>query len=188
MNAYLRKVKTRLILFCILLLGKDSFSQSDLLVMKHRNQTIQTWVPGSVINFQFSSRQWIQGIIKKIHNDSIWVEQIAIEQVPNQFGFPTIDTAKMGILQLHVNEIYGMPKKDDAGIITNGSLLQLGSGAFLFLNLANSLIKSDPVFSSVNLTRLGVAGSVFLIGTLLHMSHKTYILMGKRYSMQTIHM
>jgi hypothetical protein len=168
--------------------GTVSFSQSDLLVMKNRNQTIQTWVPGSVINFQFSSRQWIQGIIKKIHNDSILIEQIAIVQVPNQFGFPTIDTAKLGLLQLHVNEIYGMPKKDYAGIITNGSLLQLGSGAYIFLNLANSLIKSDPVFSSVNVTRLGVAGGIFLMGTILHLSHKTYIRLGKRYTMQTIQM
>ncbi len=156
--------------------------------MKHRNQTIQTWVPGSVIYFQFSSKQWIQGIIKQIRHDSILVEQIAIRQIPNQFGFPTVDTARMGLLKLHVNEIYGMPKKDYAGIITNGALLQLGSGAYIFLNLANSLIKSDPVFSAVNVTRLGIAGGVFLVGTLLHMSHQTYIILGKRYRMETIQM
>lgn len=145
-------------------------------------------MPGSVILFQFSSKQWIQGIIKNIRNDSLLLEQIDVRQVPNQFGFPTIDTAKLGLLKLHVNEIYGMPKRNyGSDIFTNGTLLQLGSGAFIFLNLTNSLIKGDEVFSSVNLTRLGIAGAVFVTGTLLHISHKTYIILGKRYTMQTIH-
>ncbi len=164
-----------------------SFSQSDLLVLKQRNQTIQTWVPGSLINFQFSSKQWIQGIIKTIRNDSIIMEQIVIRQVPNQFGFPTIDTAKMGIMKLHVNEIYGIPKRGSGGdIFTNGTLLQLGSGAYIFLNLINSLIRNEQVFSSVNLTRIGIAGGVFALGSVLQVSHKTYIQLGKKYTMQTI--
>lgn len=165
-----------------------SFAQSDLLVLKQRKQTIQTWVPGSLINFQFSSKQWIQGIIKTIRNDSILIEQIVIRQVPNQFGFPTIDTAKLGILKLHVNEIYGIPKRGSGGdIFTNGTLLQLGSGGYIFLNLINSLIRNEQVFSSVNLTRIGIAGAVFAVGSLLQASHKTYIQLGKKYTMQTIH-
>ncbi len=164
-----------------------SFAQSDLLVLKQRKQTIQTWVPGSLINFQFSSKQWIQGIIKTIRNDSILIEQIVIRQVPNQFGFPTIDTAKLGILKLHVNEIYGIPKRGSGGdIFTNGTLLQLGSGGYIFLNLINSLIRNEQVFSSVNLTRIGIAGAVFAVGSLLQASHKTYIQLGKKYTMQTL--
>lgn len=166
-----------------------SYSQSDLLVLKQRNQTIQTWVPGSVINFQFSSKQWIQGIIKNIRNDSILLEQIDVRQVPNSFGFPTIDTAKLGIMKLHVNEIYGMPKRNFGGsIFTNGILLQLGSGAFIFLNIFNSLIRNEQVFSSLNLSRLGVAAGVFVVGSLLRASHKTYIILGGKYRMQTIHL
>lgn len=145
-------------------------------------------MPGSSILFQFSNKQWIQGIIKNIRNDSLVIEQIDVRQIPNRFGFPTIDTAKLGLLKLHVNEVYGMPKRNYGGdIFTNGALLQLGSGAFIFLNLTNSLIKGEQVFSTVNLTRLGIAGAVLLTGTLLHLSHKTYITLGNRYTLQTIH-
>lgn len=80
-----------------------------------------------------------------------------------------------------------MPKKDYAGIITNGALFKLGSGAYIFLNIVNSLIKSDPLFSAVNAKRLGIAGGVFLLGTVLGLSHQNYIVLGKRYTMQTIH-
>jgi hypothetical protein len=164
-----------------------AFTQSDLLVLKQRNQTIQSWVSGSLINFQFSNKQWIQGIVKNVKQDTILLDQINIRQVPNQFGFPTIDTFKMGLMKLHVNEIYGMPKRNfSSGIIANGTLFQLGSGAYMFLNIFNSLTQNDQVFSSVNITRLGIAGGVFLIGTLLHSSHKTYITLGKKYTIETI--
>jgi hypothetical protein len=179
-------MKQLLIILCFLTGTVHAFSQSDLLILKQRNQTIQTWIPGSIINFQFSSKQWLLGIIKTIRNDSIVMEQINIIQVPNQFGFPAIDTAKLGIMKFHVNEIYGMPKKDYAGIFTNGVLLKLGSGAFIFLNLVNSLIHNEALFSSGNVTRLGIAGAVYLAGTILGLSHKTYIVLGKKYKMEVI--
>jgi len=179
-------------IFILLFFSFSSFSlysQSDLLVLKHKNQTIQTWIPGSVINFQFSSKQWIQGIVKKIQNDSILLEQIILRQVPNQFGFPAIDTAKMGLMKLHVNEIYGMPKRNfNNGFFSNGLLFQMGSSAYIFLNIFNSLIHNDQVFSSANLTGIGIAGGFFLAGSLLRSSHRTYIVLGKKYRMETIHM
>ena len=188
-NLYLPYVKPLLILYLFTFSTGYAYSQSDILVLKQKNQTIQTWVPGSVINFQFSSKQWIQGIIKMVRNDSITIEQIDVRQVPNQFGFPTIDTAKLGILKLHVNEIYGMPKRNfGSSIISNGALFKLGSGAYLFLNIVNSLIQNEQVFSSANLTRIGIAGGVFIIGSLLSASHKTYIILGKKYTMETIHL
>jgi hypothetical protein len=117
------------------------------------------------------------------------MEQISIQQVPNQFGFPTIDTAKFGLMKLHVNEIYGMPKRElGSSIFTNGALLQLGSSAYILLNVFNSLIHKEEIFSSGNVIGLGIAGGVFLIGTLLSANHKTYITIGKKYTMSTVHL
>jgi len=181
----MRKLLT---LFLFTIISINSFSQSDLLVLKQKNQVIQTWVTGSSIDFQFSSKQWIQGIIKTIRNDSILIEQFALHKVPTETGFLRIDTAKMGLMKLHVNEIYGMPRRQfGSGIISNGGLFQLGAGAYIFLNVFNSLIHNEPVFSSQNLTGLGIAAGVFLIGVMLQSTHKTYITLGKKYTMATIH-
>jgi len=179
----------KLLLFLIFLIFIfPVFSQSDLLVLKQRNQTIQTWVPESFINFQFSSKQWIQGIIKNIRNDSIIMEQIVLQRVANRFGFPTIDTAKMGLLKIHVREIYGMPKRNfSTGIISNGALFKLGSGGYIFLNIFNSVIHNQPLFSSQNLTNLGIASGVFALGALLQARHKTYVVLGKKYTMRILH-
>jgi hypothetical protein len=184
---YLRTVKLLLTTLCFLVLYTHASAQGDLLVLKQRDQTIQTWMTGSVISFQYSSKQWIQGIIKKIYKDSLLIEQINVIQVANQFGFASIDTAKMGLMRLQVKEIYGMPKKDYAGIITNGALLKLGSAAYMFLNITNTLIHKEALFDAANGTRLGIAGGVFLLGTILGASHKTYITLGKKYRMEIVH-
>lgn len=188
-NHYLRTVKPLLIILFVLSGFCSAYSQSDLLVLKQRNQTIQTWIPGSMISFQFSSKQWLDGIIKAVRNDSILMEQIILRQVPDRFGFPTTDTAKMGLLKLHINEIYGMPKRNfGAGVFTNGLLFKMGSAAYIFLNVFNSLIHNEQVFSSVNLSRIGIAGGVYLLGSLLAANHSNYVIMGKKYRLQTIHM
>ncbi len=181
-------MKPLLILLFLVFGVLTAFSQDDLLVLKQRNQTVQTWIPGSIINFQFSSRQWIQGIIKHIRNDSILIEQIILRTVPNQFGFASIDTAKMGLMKLHVKEIYGMPKRSSGGsMFTNGALFMLGSAAYVFVNLFNTLIHKEPIFAPPNGTRLGVAAGVFAFGLLLQSNHKEYVVLGKKYTMETIH-
>ena len=165
------------------------YSQTDLLVLKQRNQTIQTWIPGSFIDFQFSSHQWIQGIIKSVKNDSILIEQVILERIPNQFGFLSIDTAKLGLMKLHVSEIYGMPKRNySSGIINNGVLFQMGGGAYIFLNIFNSLLHKDAIFGKENITGLSIAAGFFLLGKVLAATHKTYVVLGKKYTMSTIHL
>ena len=182
-------MKSLLMLLFLVFLAGTAFSQNDLLVLKQRNQSVQSWVPGSVITFQYSSKQWIQGIIKAIRNDSILIEQIILERVPNKFGFLSIDTAKMGLMKLHIKEIYGMPKRSKGGsIFTNGALFMLGSAAYIFVNLFNTIIHKDPLFDAQNSLRLGTAAGVFLVGTLLQSAHSDYVVLGKKYTMETIHL
>jgi hypothetical protein len=174
-----------LLICCIFSLSV--LAQRDLLMLKHHGQTMQSWTNGSYILFQFSSKQWIEGVIKKIQNDSLIIDQIQVRQVGNQFGLPTIDTVHFGILKLHINEIYGMPKKgSSSNLITDGSLFQLGSAAFILLNVANSLIKADPVFGSDNLPKLGIAAGFFVIGKILQNTHKSYLQLGTKYKLVTI--
>ena len=179
-------MKLSCLIFCCCLSAK-LFAQNDLLLLKDKTQTLQTWTNGSYIQFQFSSKQWIEGIVKMVRNDSITIDQIQLRQVGNQFGFASTDTAHFGLLKLHVNEIYGMPKRGSGGnIISSGALFTLGSGAYILLNITNSLVKGEAIFGPQNLTGLGVAGGFFILGKILQSTHKTYLKMGSRYKMMTI--
>jgi hypothetical protein len=162
-------------------------AQSDLLVLKKKEITLQSWSSGSYIIFRFTNRQWIEGFVRKVQNDSIWLNQVQINRVFNNWGFYSFDTSQLGMMKFHVKEISAVPKKNFSNnIITNGKLFQVGSGAFIFLNLFNSAIHKEPVFASDNLPRLGVASAVFLFGTILARSHNMYWEMGKRYQFKTI--
>jgi hypothetical protein len=162
-------------------------AQSDLLVLKKKETTLQSWSSGSYIIFRFTNRQWIEGFVRKVQNDSIWLNQVQINRVFNNWGFYSFDTSQLGMMKFHVKEISAVPKKNFSNnIITNGKLFQVGSGAFIFLNVFNSAIHKEPVFASDNLPRLGVASAVFLLGTILARSHNMYWEMGKRYQFKTI--
>lgn len=165
-----------------------ALAQTDLLVLKRNNKIIQTWVPGSFIDFQFSNSRWIQGIIKVIRNDSLIIDQVVLQQVANRFGFATIDTGHLGLLKLHVNEIHSMPRRTGgSNMFSNGTLFQLGSGAYILLNLANTLIHGEPLFGSNNTSRLVIAGSIFIAGTILRNMQTPYIVAGRKYTLHTLH-
>jgi len=154
-----------LLLSCIIMVELPA--QSDLLVLKKKEKTLQTWSSGSYIIFRFTNRQWIEGFVRKVQNDSVLLNQVQINRVFNNWGFYSFDTTQLGIMKFHVNEISAVPRKDFSNnIITNGKLFQLGSMAFIFLNVFNSAIHQEPVFASDNLPRLGVASAVFLMGTI----------------------
>ncbi|MEI8111395.1 MAG: hypothetical protein WCH59_10430 [Chitinophagia bacterium] len=174
-------MKYWLIMFACVYFGKLN-AQSDWLVLKKKERTLQSWTVGSYIIFRFSNQQWIEGFVRKVQQDSVWINQVHINRVFNNMGFFSFDTSNMGIMRIHVNEISAVPKKNFSyNIFSNGKLFQLGSAAFIFLNVFNSAIHREPVFASDNVPRLGVAGGIFLLGTLLASSNRTYWEAGKKY-------
>lgn len=182
-------MRKRLLVLVFIALSLPAISQSNLLVLKKKNRVVQTWIKGSVINFQFSSMQWIQGYIRGLTRDSISVEMFSVRRYVNQWGVFAIDSGKMGVLKLHVKEVYAVPQRRFArSIFEEGGLYQLGSGAYVLLNIANSLIKNDQVFSARNLTGMGIAAGVFAFGTFLSSMQKEKLVLGKKYTLEILDM
>jgi hypothetical protein len=178
----------KLLLLVIMLRAGQVQAQTDLLVMKQRGHIIQTWVRGSFFSFQFINKQWIQGRIKDLRNDSLLIDVMVFQPVITRYGVPAIDTGRVGLLKLHVKEVYAMPKRNPgSGLLANGKLLQVGSGGFIFLNIFNSLINNEAVFGHNNLKAIGIATGVFGIGTLLAITRKEYIVLGKKYTLEVLH-
>lgn len=159
-------------------------AQQGFVVLRKRNQTIQTFFPTSYIRLQLSNKQWIEGRIKRIKEDSLFIDQMAIRQVANYFGLPTVDTVRFGLFKIHLKEIYALPKTSDGlAFLTNGTLLQIGSAGYMGLNIINGIGKNEPIFSTDNGSRLGIAAGIFAIGTLLHRAHKDTYILGKKYQL-----
>ena len=105
------------------------------------------------------------------------------QQSPTMFGGFRVDTTWLGFLKISINEISGMPQsRYKSGLFTNGVLFRLASGAYLFLNITNSLLKGFPLFDAANTSRLLVAAGFYGIGTLQKQKHKAYLPIGKKYT------
>ena len=155
----------------------------NTLVLKEKGRTIQSWIEKDCITFRFSNTQWIEGKIKTILKDSLLINMYRAQQSPTVFGGFRVDTTWLGFLKISINEISGMPQsRYKSGMFTNGVLFKLGSGAYMFLNIANSIIKGYPLFDAANTTKLLVAAGFYGIGTLQKQKHKAYLPIGKKYT------
>jgi len=155
----------------------------NTLVLKEKGRTIQSWIEKDCITFRFSNTQWIEGKIKTILKDSLLINMYRAQQSPTAFGGFRVDTTWLGFLKISINEISGLPQsRFKSGMFTNGILFKMASGAYLFLNIANSIIKGYPLFDAANTTRLLVAAGFYGIGTLQKQKHKAYLPIGKKYT------
>ncbi len=173
------------ILIAVLLTVTLSNAQiGNTIVLKEKGRTIQSWIEKDCITFRFSNTQWIEGKIKTILKDSLLINMYRAQQSPTVFGGFRVDTTWLGFLKISINEISGMPQsRYKSGMFTNGILFRLASGAYLFLNIANSVLKGLPLFDAANTSRLLVAAGFYGIGTLQKQRHKAYLPIGKKYTM-----
>ena len=182
-------IKFCLFLFFICLLPTISKAQGgQLLLLKDRGVVVRSFTHGDFINFQFSNAQWITGYINWIKNDSIEVNQFALQGAMTQLGTYNQDTLKLGKLVLHINEIKAFAK--DRGhfnsVFTNGVFLKAGGIGYLGLNIINSLGRKDPVFESKNIPRLVGGVGAWLLGVMVKKSNPDDRPIGKRFSVEIL--
>jgi len=134
---------------------------------------------------QLFNGQWMEGRIKQIKADSLFLEQFQVRQVASIFGTPMLDTVRYGLAKLSINDIHLLPKKEQGvSAIKNGSLFMLGAGGYMVLNIINGLTQTNQsVTSNQNLINLGIAAGVFMFGEMLHWTHRDYITLGKKYQL-----
>ena len=178
----MKKLLPIVLLFTVL----NAFAQPNFAVLRKHNQTIKIYFPTSYIVFQLSNKQWVEGRIKAIKDDSLIINQMALRNVINYLGLFAIDTVRLGIFKVSVNEIYALPKENESfGFIRNGSLLQIAGAGYLALNTINGIGKSEPFFSANNSPRLAAGVGLFALGTLLHLTYNNTYILGKKYMFYT---
>lgn len=159
-----------------------------LLLLKDRGVVLRSFTEGDYINFEFSNAQWLTGYIDWIRNDSIQINQFALQGSVTMYGTYGQDTLKLGKLVLHINEIRAFAK--DRGrfrsVFTNGVFLKAGGIGYLSVNIINSAINADNIFESKNVPRLVGGLTAWLAGVLIKKSNPDYRPIGKRFSVQIL--
>jgi hypothetical protein len=179
-------------LFCVLMvtngIAQTNSKESRILMLKDRGVVVHSYTAGDYINFQFSNKQWLTGYIDWIKNDSVQINQFALQSIITVYGTYGEDTLKLGKLALHINELIAFPKEKGHfnSVFTNGAFLKTAGIGYLGLNVINSLSHRDPLFEKDNLSKLIGGALTWASGVLVHKSNPNYRPIGKRYTVETL--
>src|SRR4051812_32539638 len=70
----------------------SSFAQSDFIQLKKKDKVIQTWFKDNYITLQLDNGQWMEAVIFKIQDDSLYLRPYALQIGYNRLGLNTLDT------------------------------------------------------------------------------------------------
>jgi len=181
------KLLLTVFLFCIAF-GELNAQESGFLALKDKGIVVRSFTSGSYINFQLANQQWITAYIDWVRNDSIQVKQFAIQTGVTAYGTCGQDTLRLGKLALHKSEIIALskPKGYYNSVFTNGSFFRAAGIGYIGLNVANSLIKKEPVFESKNIPSFIGGAASWVIGKIIKKSNPNYCPIGKRFSIDIL--
>ena len=173
--------------FCVAL-GESNAQESGFLALKEKGVVVRSFTAGSYINFQLANQQWITAYVDWIRNDSIQVRQFAIQAGVTAYGTYGQDTLRLGRLAVHKSEIIALsrPKGYYNSVFTNGSFFKAAGIGYIGLNMANSLIKKEPVFESKNIPSFIGGAASWILGKIIKKSNPSYCPIGKRYSIDIL--
>lgn len=177
--------KYSIVFITLLFISVQLFSQgSDMIVLKKGpEKTLKTFMAGSQIHFISSSNIRVQGRIKKIENDSLFINTYDEGSVYSRWGTTFWDTLSVSLAKYHINEISEIVKpREGLAFIKNGFLFMLGGISYAILHSVNAAYLKEPIVPST----MAISGTVALTGYVLNRIHKNTIRLRNRYYLQYI--
>ena len=183
--------KINLLFLCVCLLASTTLVKAqsgNVLVLKDKGVTVKSFTKDNYIEFEFSNRQWITGQIQWVKNDSIQVQQYALQTIMTAYGTYGQDTLRLGTLTLHINEIRAFAKDKNRyqSVFANGTFLKVGGILYSGLNVTNSIINKEAVFSSKNVPSIAGGLVAYVIGRWMAKKNPPYRPIGKRFSVEIL--
>jgi hypothetical protein len=174
-------MKPLLITYLVLVSVTASSQQTDFFLLKHSGRTVRSFFAGSYIDFATIRGESHSGYIKKVANDSVWVENYQILKGYTMFGGAILDTMTFQAMKFAVKDITAIHKEklrlEQTALPV---LLKIGSAGYILLHIVNGIILKQ----NINFTRVGIAAAVYLVAVLIQKLRKEYYHIGKKYTLQ----
>lgn len=160
-----------LLLVCAFLYWQTTSAQSldYISVRKENGSVLKNFYSGSGILLQTIEGTYLQGPIKTIRNDSVFVVLYDIRYLPTIWGGfvrDTVSTAVAGIRYDQISRVH-LEKRRGFFLRAAPTLLMIGGAGYLTLNLLNGALDKQSVSDGKNMRRLGTAAGAFGLGYLL---------------------
>lgn len=152
-------------------------AQSDFIILKKKGKTLHSYYAGTEMEFMTTSGAYRNGLINSIKNDTIFLQEFVVRQLPTTFGTYILDTAGSFRYAYHYKQIASLgPRKkgfnwrgSGSSLMSGGILLVLGSGVVY-------LVDRDKFSPEL----MGAAAVLTGIGYFLNKSGSKGLVPGKR--------
>jgi len=157
---------------------------SDMVVLKKGpEKTIKTFTAGSQIQFITRYGTVVEGTIKVIEKDSIYIHTYDARSGYTVWGTSFWDTLSVSLSRYHVSEITDLIRPNRGfGFIRNGRLFILGGLSYAILHSVNAVYLKEPIIPSTIL----ISGEVAATGLVLNHLHKKSVKLGHGYHLQYV--
>ena len=114
----------------------------------------------------------LNGIIKDIRNDSVFIEQQDVYQVGTPYGVPRLDTIvhTLGVHYTEINQFFfskgGSSRKKGFTQVTLPKLMIIGGVGFIVLELVNTAYRGESINEHNKLPSLALAAGIAAAGVL----------------------
>lgn len=170
----------RLPVIILLFLTCPAHAQSsDFILIKKNGKTLFSYYAGSQIEFITTGGAYRNALINSIKNDSIYLQEFVVRQLPTTLGYYITDTAGSFRYVYHYNQVKSIGPKPQRGFNVSGSgAALLGGGTLLFLASGIVYIADREKFSPA---LMGAAAGLAGIGYLLSKSGSKGTVIGKKH-------
>ena len=169
-------------------ISTQSRAQSDLLIFKKNNRTIQSYYPDSKIQF-VSNDIPHEGYITAIERDSLFLIQYDIRQVYTNLGVYVLDTVARYRYAVPFKEITAITKDKSSFLGASGASL-LGGGALLTAGGLLTWVFAKPntrYYARPELV-IGAAAAAVVGYIMIKAAGSSQQKLGKKYTLTYIHM
>ncbi len=151
---------------------------SDILVLKKKGKTEKSFFAGSQIEFSTVYGVYRNATVTRIFNDTVFLQEFIIQQLPTTLGTYITDTAGSYRYQYHYKDIANMGAQKKKGFNLSASGASLMGGGVLLLLASGVVYVADRDNFSLELA--AAAGALTGIGYLLNKNAAKGIVIGKK--------
>ena len=162
-------------------------AQTNVLLLQKRNKTFKSYYEGHYITLETVDKNFADGVITGIKNDSIYIRHFDIQKSYSDYGGIYFDTAFRYTTAIHYKDIGAIlilnPKSNRK---TNGTILMIAGGGVMVLGAVNGLYRGDPPKDWYKPSGYITAAVLFVLGFWLKRSTDKRYSIGKKYDLKIL--
>jgi hypothetical protein len=105
--------------------------QADFILLKKKNRTIGSYYTGNNIALTNAQGSYIEALITNIKNDTLFLKQSIIRQIPTNLGVYVLDTVASYRYQYNYKEIKAIGRAGGKFNVSGSAAALMGGGALL---------------------------------------------------------